>query len=817
MKSKLWLALQPAVCLCWAASWALAQMGQGTVPPAGPVAVESAPQAGAAKSDVAGRLTGAVRDPAGAVVAGAKIELKSMSSARVWTRQTNREGRFDFEEIPTETYWLTAIVSGFEMVIVRDVRVAAGRETVVNVTLRIAPVKTEVEVREQNESAEAALRKVGASDEGRRRNLGELAAEEPGVSLRESGALAGSPVLHGLGDERVKVVVNGTTEENSCPNHMNSQLSETQMAGAAAVRVLPGITPVSMGGDSLGGTVVVEGRPPVFAGAQEGVFEQGSATGSYRSNGEYYGGSVTEWAAGRHVAMGYTGTWQTNSDYTDGNGHKVTSTYAQSTEHTLTLAAEKGKNLATVEAGFVHVPYEGFVNAQMDLVRDASERVNVRYRKSLEQGAVEARAYWRGTWHGMNVGRDKMTFPMPMWMPMQTHGREMGYTIGVETPLGTRHTLRAGNELGEFRLDDKWPAVAGMAPYMGPNEFVSIDDGRRVRLGTYVEAVTRWNPAWTTLLGVRNDRIWTNAGPVQGYSSMYAADAAAFNAEERARIDADIDATADARWVPNAAWTVEFGYARKSRAPSLYERYAWSTNWMASGMIGWFGDGNYYVGNVSLGPETAHTASGSVRWMARGDRIWEIKATPFVTQIENYVDVDTLATATYGTSTFAQLQFANHDARIYGGDLSGSTELWDGGRSGTGTLSGVAGWLHGERTGSSTPLYQMMPLNARVNLDEAVKGFAGGVGVESVDRKRNVDPRRYEQHTPGYALANLHVSYRRGALEASGGVENLLNKGYELPLGGVNMDDFMAEMWNGAIAPVTGRGRSGFFSLTARF
>jgi len=763
----------------------------------------------------AGRVTGMVRDPMGALVAGAKIELKSASSPAEWTRETTREGQFTFDGVAPGLYQLTVIVSGFEMAVVRDVRVDAGRETVVSVTLRIAPARTEIEVREENEPA--AGHKVSASDQGRHRNLGELAAEEPGVSLRESGALDGAPALHGLGDERTKVVVNGTTEENSCPNHMNPLVSEAPMAAAATMRVTAGITPVSMGGDSLGGTIEIDEPPPVFASAQEKAYEQGSATGFYRSNGEYYGGSVTEWAATRRLAMGYTGTWDTNNDYSDGSGHKVTSTYAQTTEHTITLAAENANSLFTVEGGYLHTPYEGFVNQQMDLVRDVSERVNAHYRRTFARGTLDARANWRGTWHAMNVGRDKLTFPMPMWMPMNTHGREMGYSVRFELPLGSRHTLRAGNEFDRFRLDDIWPPVAGMAPYMGPNAFVNIDDGRRVRLGTYIEAVSRWNAAWTTLLGVRNDTVWTNAGPVSGYSSMYAADANAFNAAHRARTDPDFDATAEARWTPNAAWIVEFGYARKTRAPSLYERYAWSTNWMTSGMIGWFGDGNYYVGNLALEPETAHTVSGSARWMSRGDRAWELKAAPFVTEIRNYIDVDTLATTTYGMSAFAQLEFANHDARIYGGDLSGSAELWNSTRGGTGTLSGVAGWLDGERTDSSTPLYQMMPLHARVNFDESIKGFAAGLGMEAVERKRNVDPHRYEQQTPGYTLFNLHASYRKGAFEASGGADNLLNKAYELPLGGVNMDDFMAGMWMGTIKPLTGRGRSAFFNLTARF
>jgi hypothetical protein len=58
--------------------------------------------------------------------------------------------------------------------------------------------------------------------------------------------------------------------------------------------------------------------------------------------------------------IGYTGSWATNDDYTDGSGHKVTSTYAQSTDHTVTLAAQGAGNLLVLQGGLHHTPYEGF-------------------------------------------------------------------------------------------------------------------------------------------------------------------------------------------------------------------------------------------------------------------------------------------------------------------------------------------------------------------------------------------------------------------------------------------------------------------------
>jgi iron complex outermembrane receptor protein len=352
---------------------------------------------------------------------------------------------------------------------------------------------------------------------------------------------------------------------------------------------------------------------------------------------------------------------------------------------------------------------------------------------------------------------------------------------------------------------------------MGPDTFVSVNHGRRTRLGSYAEVASRWSPQWSTLLGLRNDTVWTNAGQVEGYSQMYSADTGAFNALDRAKTDVNLDATASLRFEPNTLITYELGYARKTRSPNLYERYAWSSNMMASGMIGWFGDGNYYVGNVALKPETANTVSGTASWHGGITAPWTVKLTPYLTTIQNYVDVNTLKTTTYGMSTFAQLQFANHDARIYGTDLSASAVAWKSQAFGQAKIGAVAGWLHGERTDTSTALYQMMPLNLRIAFDEELKGLSAGIGANMVDRKSDVDPNRLEQKTPGYTLFNIHAGYRRGHLLANAAAENLLNKWYELPLGGVNFDDYMAGMWMGQIRPLTGRGRSVSFSITAQF
>ena len=177
---------------------------------------------------------------------------------------------------------------------------------------------------------------------------------------------------------------------------------------------------------------------------------------------------------------------------------------------------------------------------------------------------------------------------------------------------------------------------------------------------------------------------------------MYATDAAAFNAENHSRTDVNFDLTALARFDANEHAAFEFGYARKNRSPNLYERYTWSTGMMAASMIGWFGDGNSYYGNVALKPETGDAVSGTLLLHGHAAKPWEVKLTPHLNSIRNYIDVDVASMGMMGMGT-PLLRFANHDARIYGGDVSGLATLWSNDVAGTGKLIAGGAWLHGTR------------------------------------------------------------------------------------------------------------------------
>jgi len=142
---------------------------------------------------------------------------------------------------------------------------------------------------------------------------------------------------------------------------------------------------------------------------------------------------------------------------------------------------------------------------------------------------------------------------------------------------------------------------------------------------------------WLTLLGLRYERVSTDADPVQGYAptngpaprrNWQLRDSTAFNAADRSKQDNNIDLSALAHYMHDDNLDIEFGLARKVRSPNLYERYTWSTWAMAAGMNNFVGDGNGYLGDVNLKPEKAHTVSVGLDWHT-AEKHWQLKATPF--------------------------------------------------------------------------------------------------------------------------------------------------------------------------------------------
>jgi iron complex outermembrane receptor protein len=302
-----------------------------------------------------------------------------------------------------------------------------------------------------------------------------------------------------------------------------------------------------------------------------------------------------------------------------------------------------------------------------------------------------------------------------------------------------------------------------------------------------------------------------------------------FNSQDHKRLDNNFDLTALARFKPNPNYTFEFGYARKTRSPNLYERYLWAKrSAMSAQMNGWFGDANGYTGSLDLQPEVANTLSATASWHSTINKGWELKLTPYYTRVEDYIDVDrcpVIADGSSGctaaqfaaTTGFVNLQFANHAARLYGVDASGRIPLGGNVPVGDFSLSGVVGYVHGRNLDTGDNLYQIMPLNAKLALEHRRGDWSNTFEFQAVDVKRDVQAVRNELHTPGYALVNVRTGYEWHPTEPTSvrldaGIDNLGNRNYVLPLGG--------RYWVGdptGSSAVPGMGRTFYGGLTFKF
>jgi iron complex outermembrane receptor protein len=690
-----------------------------------------------------------------------------------------------------------------------------------------------------------------------------LLRDVPGISFYGAGGVSSQPVIHGLGDDRLRIKVDGMDLVSACANHMNPPLSYIDPTHVGTATVFAGLAPVSSGGDSIGGTIRVDSPAPEFAQEGQGTLLKGEAGAFYRSNGNARGANLSATAAGENLSVTYSGSTAQSGNYTAGgdfkpaglafiktpqslynsttwlDGDEVGSTLYQSTNQSLGLALRHDNHLVDLKLGYQHIPYQGFPNQRMDMTDNTSTQINLGYAGKYDWGKLEARIYNEHTEHEMNFLEDKAfwyTGNAP-GMPMYTDGRNTGAVVKGEILLSARDLIRVGGEVQQYRLDDWWPpsGTGGMAP----NTFWNINNGERDRYAAFTEWEAQWAPQWLSLLGLRYETVNMNSGAVQGYNSAYAGDAAAFNASDRDLTDHNWDLTALARYTPARTQTIEFGYARKTRSPNLYERYSWSTGGMAMNMVNLAGDGNGYVGNLDLKPETAHTLSATFDWHDAAQQNSGLKITPYYTYVQDYINArrcgpgDTgmtgmMAVCTNAnltaTNQFVFLKYDNQDAQLYGIDVSGYFPLARNTGFGSFTATGLLNYVRGETaSGTDDRLYNIMPLNAKLSVTQTLGGWSNVAEVLLVDAKSDVSQIRNEIATPGYSLLNLRSSYAWKTVRLDVGIENVFDRLYYTPLGGAYVGQGITmppgpgtgrPAWGTA---VPGMGRSIYAGLNVQF
>lgn len=679
----------------------------------------------------------------------------------------------------------------------------------------------------------------------------ELLTTVPGVSVTAAGAVSGLPMIQGLGDERINTQIDGMSLIATCPNHMNSPLSYIDPTQVGKATVYTGVVPVTVNGDSIGGAIVVESPDPVFAAAGQ-TRTAGEIGGWYRSNGRGFGGNLDASFATHNFSLRYQGSSAQADNYRAGgdfkqpglssanpkdqalgishwlDGNEVGSTAYKAQNHLLTAALQNdaATQLLELKLGVQHIPYEYYPNQRMDMTANNSTQANLRYRGLFDWGRLDARLYHQVVKHEMQFGDDRQYWYMTApGMPMDTESHTTGAKLSAAFDLTARDVLTLGTEWQKFRLDDWWPpsGTGGMSP----GTFWNINNGQRDRYDLFADWKRQWTQSWQTEAGVRLSNIRQNADPVRGYSTqpgvtsymMTAQDAAAFNAANRERTDHNLNASLLARYTPQPGVRYEFGIGRQTRSPSLYELYPWSSWGMAAIMNNFVGDGNGYVGNLALKPEKATTLSASAEWSDAANQHWQIRVAPYYSRVTDYIDARCYPGKVCLPNQYNVLQYVNANARLYGADFSGQYLIAQTESLGQWTVKGQISYTHGRNTDTGEGLYNIVPWVGKVALEQQWGGWRNTVETVFAGAKTDTSTVRGEVQTGGYALLNLRTEYRWHRWTVAAGIDNLFNRYYALPQGGVYVGQGMTMSINGVPygIPVPGPGRSFFTRVSYRF
>jgi iron complex outermembrane receptor protein len=598
-----------------------------------------------------------------------------------------------------------------------------------------------------------------------------LLEQAPGAAVVRNGPLTGIAQLRGLSDDRVNVLVNGMEITPACPNHMDPPLLNIAPSSLQSLTVVAGISPVSLGGDNIGGVVLADRRPPVFSPDAQTLWS-GNLGSFYRSSNDGTGVNGSLAAGGKDWSAAYNGSWATADDLRIPDGRVRDSGVGEYQQHEGQIAGHLFGGVFEAFGGITRTRDAAAPAQPMDMIQDDRWFAGIHQTGEYSFGQLDSRIAYNSTYHLMDNFslRPLMSRRMPevegfpFTAPSQSD--DLSGKVGVTIPRDSE-TFRTGMDFHFNRFDAFESDVSG-----GTSQ-EDINNATRTRVGVYFEWQKDWSDHWSTLVGLRNDTVWSDADPITQFYPDSAADAAAFNSRSHDATDVNFDAMASVRFTPDSYQSYELAFARKTRAPSILERYLFTAFAFASGAS----DGRFYVGNLGLDPEVSHQIAFTGDWHSDD---WGLKVTPFYNFVSDYIQGTPTDQIFFDTIV---LQYQNVDrADLYGVDGEAHYDF-----DKFLTLRGQLSYVRGIDRDNGDNLYRIAPLHGTVTFEQHWQAWRSALELAWAAPQHDVATFNDELTSPGYAVLNLRAGYTFARhLDVDLVVENLFDRRYVEHLAGIN-------------------------------
>ncbi len=603
-----------------------------------------------------------------------------------------------------------------------------------------------------------------------------------GVSGVRMGGHGIDPVIRGLAQTRINILLDGAYVHGGCPNRMDPPSAYTDLDSYDTVTVLKGVQSVQYGAGGGAGTVLFARETSRFAA---GEALRGKAGLQFQSNPNTRSG-FADLAAG--APQGYArliASRKQADDYRDGDGVDVRSGFSSKDANLLLGVTPDAHTRLELGLEANRTDDALYAGAGMDAPQSDNDTVRVKFKRDTAVGpfsAVNAELYRSDVTHVMdNYSLRPQTAPMKMRVPSTslTTGGRFGvdiaaangwlWTLGVDRQANNREALRYSGMMTASTLDALlWPDVDIEQTGVFGELLVDLDAHNRFKGG------------------LRYDRVVSDAGraaevpPAAGAISPDALYTLYYGTTAQDRTDGNFGGLLrlehDFAAVPMTVYT---GLSRSVRSADATERF------MASNAMS---PSQRWVGNPTLAPEIHHQFDVGLDWRTEA---WEAGGDLYYNHVSDFILRD-LAHGQPGIlrSDNATV-YRNVDAVLYGLELE-ATRHWTRRWQSRATLA----YVHAQNTTDSRAIAQIPPLEFSLALDYRQDSWSGGAKLRGAARQTRVDSDPVTgsgldvRQTPGFAVLDLYGKTRLGKrAELQLGIDNVFARTYAEHLNKANAFD----------------------------
>ena len=576
-------------------------------------------------------------------------------------------------------------------------------------------------------------------------DTGEWLSQQNGIATNRMGGHGLDPIIRGLGQNRLNILLDGAYVFGGCPNRMDPPTAYAPLTSYDLVTISKGVTTLRHGAGGSGGTVVFERQQPSFTANDSAI--SGQLGSSYATNGEAFKGWGRVLAGGEQGYIRAFGEYSKAQDYKDGAGRKIWSGY-ESTQGGAALGWTPSSQ------GWLEVSYEEtrerdvkFAGAGMDSPISDNKTYGLRGRYDASAFlTLSGNLNYSQVEHVMDNFSLRPKAMMKMVVPTTSDtltGRLMAeYELGPNQFTGGINLLenqRSATQISSPSANSKQLA------FMWP-------DVTQRQVGVFAEVEHSLGANRRVSTGIRADYFEAQADLANSKPADGMMPAAIYNTTYGITGDLDRD-----QWLTGAFMRFEQDLGQWQRAFVSLSR----SQRMGDATEMYMARGNW-VGNPDLKPETSHQADLGLLGQSQA---FDYSAVVFSNQVTDYIYRDVKA----GKSTYRNIK-----AALYGLELDSTLRY-----AGNWETRGQLNLLRGDNRSDGGSLAQITPYQGQVSQHWINAQWEVATTFRLAEKANRLNADANEKATAGYGLVDLSLAWKpTEQLSVSTGINNVLDKNY---------------------------------------